>query len=151
MKITTVISDNTPDGSSSGEVRNIIDSVDAATSPAVSHNEMIITEDFKKSWILDETTGPAFDQNIYSLLGVTEEDDVKCIHIQCRQVNLGEGSKYKPIFFNFALGAADLNNMSQFTMCNLGGFEQNILTVSNVQVPAGEKAILEVFIGINQD
>lgn len=108
------------------------------------------------SWILNTTTGPAFSQDLISVLdsGVTASN-ITFIHVQCVKRVLLATDSSDPVQFDIRWtdGASELNlgSHSQFQLANSTIANLTALTISNIAaVETDSEAILTVIIGYNK-
>jgi len=94
----------------------------------------------KNTFVLDTAGGAAFSQ-------VVDITNASFIHIQCNKYVSTPTDKPDPRRFNVNYGAVDIGNMSQFQTIDCDGIQA--LTVTNIVVPASEKAVLTIIKGIH--
>lgn len=118
-----------------------------ASSPIIV-DEMIYDRVDCKSWTLDSTSGPAFNLDIFSLLDLSDPNEMKFLHVQSKSFIEKIDDVVEPVRFDVNLGGVDLGSMSQFQLTNMENFTPDSLTITNVNVQSGKKAYFTVFFAI---
>lgn len=134
---------------SNATISNKINGRVTASSPAIV-GEMLIDHADSMSWVLDETTGPAFNLDVVSLINNASAGEINAIHVQCHKIIEDNDDNTDPVRFGVTLGAVDLGEMSQFQLTNMKNFSQSTLTIDSVEVQAGEKALLIVVFSLDK-
>lgn len=109
--------------------------------------EMIIDQADSKEWILDASTGAAFDLDLLTVLNTTI-DKIKFIHIQCYKNFQSVGDVPAPIRFSLNIDGTLLGKLSQFQIANADSLTAANITVSAIEVTGDEQAVLQVVFGI---
>ena len=134
---------------SSCDINNAITGADSASSPTIV-DEMITDHSEDTSWVLDATSGPTFSLDVISLLNVATPSEIKFLHIQCHKKVLVNGDTSSPVRFDVAVDTVSLGSMSQLQFANCEGFIPANITISNVNVQTGDKAVLTVVFGVKK-
>jgi len=124
--------------------QNSIESVLSST----DSTEMIVDKVIPQSWVVDPTQGLAFDEDV--LACVSDKTLIKFIHIECMLLEETVGETNDPARFTFVLGAQALGTVAQFQWIAGLTFPDVAATISDILVPTGRKAILNVIIGVDQ-
>lgn len=111
--------------------------------------EMIVNQADSKEWILNATTGPAFNLNLLPLLNAAI-GEVKFIHIECYKEFLKIGDVHAPIRFTLNWGGTNMGKMSQFQLANADSLTAANITISNVEVTGTDNAVLQVVFGLKK-
>jgi hypothetical protein len=93
----------------------------------------------RQTYTLDATTGAAFTKTI-------DTSNASFIHIQCNKYVATPADRPDPRRLHFVYAGQNIGNMSQFQVINCDAIAS--LVISNVVVPAGEKAILTIIKGV---
>jgi len=129
---------------SNSKYQNSLESVNSST----DSTEFVVDQVIPQTWLLDTTQGAAFSQDVLSV--VSDKTLIKFIHIQCNLLEETTGDLNSPARFTFVLGAQALGTVAQFQWAAGTTFPDIAATISNVLVPTGRKAILNVIIGVDQ-
>lgn len=106
------------------------------------------------SWILDPAQGLAFNENILRVIDTTVDgQDVSFIHIQCSKRIITSTDQPDPIRFDVTINGVLIGAMSQFQLANCKlpvPLTPDVITISNVAVPANAQAAITVIVGFNK-
>lgn len=151
VKISTQLEETfSPTIDSGVAVNNIVQGL-SADNPLVTSDDLIVDHMDVKSWRLDETSGPAFSLDLFTLINAgTLSSEAKFIHVQCHKYVTSDKDRVSPIRFQLATDQGTIGNMSQYTIVDISSFVPTQLTVSNVAVGTGVEAVLTVVIGLDK-
>jgi hypothetical protein len=105
--------------------------------------EMLIDQADSKEWILNATSGPAFNLDILPLIN-SVIGKVKLVHIECYKEILKPGDIHAPIRFSLNWGGTAMGKMSQFQLANADSLTAASITISNIEVSGTDNAILQL-------
>jgi hypothetical protein len=129
---------------SNSQYQNEMESVNESTDTT----KFIVDQVIPQTFLLDTTQGAAFTKDVLAV--ITDKTLIKFIHIQCVLLEETTGDTNDPARFTFVLGAQALGTVTQFQWAAGLTFPDIAATVSNILVPTGRKAILNVIIGVDQ-
>lgn len=125
--------------------------VGRSTASAVPQGqEMLIDQADSKEWIVPQASAAAFSKDLVSLLGLSDADEIKFIHIQCYKEVVLTGDIPAPIRFALEWDGNAMGKMSQFQLANADVLTAANITITDPEVAVGESCIIQCIFALKQ-
>lgn len=97
-----------------------------------------------KSFIVDNTTGPAFNEELLALVDETASTDIVGVLLFCHKLPALVSDKEKtPVRFDISLNGTSFGSMSTFSMLNVSASTLSQINISNIAAGVGETVELK--------